>query len=260
MRLKDRIALVTGSSRGIGAEIARRLAADGAKVVLHARSSPEKVEQVAGGIRAAGGTADVVLGDLETGDAPVRIVQQAYAIHGALDILVNNAGGGSGGRVTELDLERVDRMLSANLRAVILATSEFARLTRSPHGRVIVISSGAATHPAFGSTTYAAAKAGAEAFARSAAQELGERGITLNSVAPGPTMTDMVTGSQQEEGRSWSDTAKRWAALRRLGRPDDIADIVAFLCSDDARWLTGTTIPANGGMVTTAANIIAYAQ
>ncbi len=260
MRLKDRTALVTGSSRGIGAEIARRLAADGARIVLHARSSPEKVEQVAAQIRAAGGTADIVLGDLETGDAPVRIVQQAFAVHGALDILINNAGGGSGGRVHELDLERVDRMLSANLRAVILATAEYARLTTSPHGRVVVISSGAATHPAFGSTVYAAAKAGAEAFARSAAQELGERGITLNSVAPGPTMTDMLENSQNKEGRSWADTAKRWAALRRLGRPDDIADIVAFLCSDDARWLTGTTIPANGGMVTTAANIIAYGQ
>jgi 3-oxoacyl-[acyl-carrier protein] reductase len=260
MRLKDRVALVTGSSRGIGAEIARRLAADGAKLVLHARSSPEKVEQVVAEIRGAGGTADIVLGDLETGDAPARIVRQAFAIHGALDILVNNAGGGSGGRVTQLDLDRVDRMLSANLRAVILATAEFARLTESPHGRVVVISSGAATHPAFGSTVYAAAKAGAEAFARSAAQELGERGITLNSVAPGPTVTEMLTNSQSKEGRSWGETASRWAALRRLGRPDDIADIVAFLCSDEARWLTGTTIPANGGMVTTAANIIAYAQ
>ena len=260
MRLKDRIALVTGSSRGIGAEIARRLAADGARIVLHARSSPEKVEQVAAQIRAAGGTADIVLGDLETGDAPVRIVQQAFAVHGALDILVNNAGGGGGGRVIEQDLERIDRVLAVNLRAVMLATAEFARLTESPHGRVVVISSGAATHPAFGSSGYAAAKAGAEAFARSAAQELGERGITLNSVAPGPTMTDMVTNSQASEGRSWSDIARGWAALRRLGRPDDIADIVAFLCSDEARWLTGTTIPANGGMVTTAANIIAYAR
>lgn len=260
MRLQDRIALVTGSSRGIGAAIAKRLAADGARVVLHARASPEKAEQVAQTIRAAGGIADIVLGDLETGDAPARIVQEAFAIHGALDILVNNAGGGSGGRAVELDLERVDRMLSVNLRAVILATAEFARLTTSPHGRVIVISSGAAAHPAFGSSVYAAAKAGAEAFARSAAQELGERGITLNSIEPGPTITDMLESSEGKEGRRWSDTAARWAALRRLGRPDDIADIVAFLCSDEARWLTGTTIPANGGMVTTAANIIAYAS
>jgi 3-oxoacyl-[acyl-carrier protein] reductase len=253
MRLAGRVALVTGSSRGIGAAIAARLASDGAKVVLHSRSNPDRATAVADKIRAAGGIADVVTGDLETATAPIQIVQESFALHGALDILVCNAGGGGGGLVVNHSIELIDRTLALNLRAIMLSITEFARLTKSPHGRVITISSGSATHPAFGASAYAAAKAGAEAFTRSAAQELGERGITLNSVAPGTTQTDMV------EGHAWTAKVPRWAALRRIGRPEDIADIVAFLASDEARWLTGATLPANGGLVTTAANIIAYA-
>jgi 3-oxoacyl-[acyl-carrier protein] reductase len=254
MRLRDRVALVTGSSRGIGAAIARRLAADGAKLVLHASANAEKAEAVAASIREAGGSAQVVIGDLRDGEAPVRVVREAFAVHGALDILVCNAGGGESGLVVDHDLAKVDRILSLNLRAVILSTAEYARLTKSPHGRVVVISSGAATHPAYAASIYAAAKAGAEAFARSAAQELGERGITVNSVAPGTTVTDRV------EGAPWTEIIPRWTALRRLGKPDDIADVVAFLASDEARWLTGQTLLANGGLVTTAATIMVYGQ
>jgi len=253
LRLSDRIALITGSSRGIGAAIAIRLAADGAKVVLHAKSNPDRANEVAEKIRASGGVADVVLGDLEASDAPARIVKEAFAIHGALDILVCNAATGVSGMIADIDIKAIDRVLSVNLRATMLMTGEYSRLTKSPHGRVVVISSGAATYPAFASSVYAASKAGAEAFARSVAQELGERGITANSVAPGTTETDMIAGM------SVFDKVPRWAALRRNGKPEDIADIVAFVVSDDARWLTGATIPASGGLVTGASNIIAYA-
>jgi 3-oxoacyl-[acyl-carrier protein] reductase len=251
MRLSGRIALVTGSSRGIGAGISRRLVADGAKVILHARAQSDKVAAVAEAIRADGGEAAIVIGDLETEDAPVRIVREAFAVHGALDILICNAGGGSGGLAVDQDLVKINRTLSVNLRAVILSTIEYARLTQSPHGRIVMITSGAATHPAMGSTIYSAAKAGVEAFARSAAQEFGARGITVNSVAPGMTQSDMVHDPR------WPEAVAKWAALKRIGKPEDIADIVAFLASDDARWLTGVTLAANGGLITTAANIIA---
>lgn len=252
MRLAGRVALVTGSSRGIGAAIAMRLAADGAKLILHARSDPDRANAIAAKIHAAGGAAHIVLGDLETADVPVRLVREAFAVHGALDILVCNAGGGGAGKVVDLNVEMIDRTIALNLRATILATAEFARLTNSQNGRVIFISSGMGTHPAYGVSLASASKAGAEAFIRSAAQELGERNITLNSVAPGTTETDRI------KGLSWPKNVPRWTALRRLGTPEDIADVVAFVASDEARWLTGLTIAANGGLVTAAANVIAY--
>jgi 3-oxoacyl-[acyl-carrier protein] reductase len=253
MRLLGRTALVTGSSQGIGKAIALRLAEDGAQVIVHARSAA-KAEPVAELLRQRGGTADVVLGDLAEGETATRVVRDAFAVHGALDILVLNAGGGSSGMATDLAIETIDRTLAFNLRATILAVSEYARLTQSEHGRIVFISSGMATHPAPGVSVGAAAKAGSEAFLRSAAQELGARGITCNSVAPGCTRTEMIAG------QTWPDAVPPWTALGRLGEPGDIADVVAFLASDEARWLTGLTLAANGGLVTTAANILARAK
>ena len=249
-RLAGRKAFVTGSSRGIGAGIARRLAADGAEVVLHARADRSRAEALAGEIGAAG----VLVGDLAQGDTASELVRAAHGELGGLDILVLNAGGGSSGMAQDLSIETIDRTIAFNLRATILAASEYARLSQSPAGRIVFISSGMATHGAPGVSVGAAAKAGSEAFIRSLAQELGPRGITCNSVAPGCTRTEMIAG------QSWPDVVPPWTALRRLGEPEDIADIVAFLASDDGRWVTGVTIPANGGLITTAANILARAQ
>ncbi|MCB2080120.1 MAG: SDR family oxidoreductase [Novosphingobium sp.] len=251
MRLTDRTAFITGSSRGIGAAIARRLAADGAAVVLHASRSADRVEQLAEEIRANGGKADFVLGDVTEGETSAQLVRDAFAVHGALDILVCNAGGGLLGPLESLGSEQIDAILALNLRSVILATAEFARLTQSAHGRVVLVSSAAAVHPAAGATIYSAAKGGADAFIRSAAQELGPRGITLNSVQPGMTVTEMLSD------QNWIDTVSGWTAMGRVGEPQDIADVVAFLASDEARWLTGTVIPASGGQITSATNIIA---
>jgi len=251
MRLEGRVALVTGSSRGIGAAIARRLAADGAKVVLHASRSAETVEEVAKTIRDAGGSADIVLGDVAVGENAAQVVRDAFAVHGALDILVCNAGAPLSGSIVEQDDATIDANLALNLRAVILGVREFARLTTSEHGRVVLISSASASQPSCGGAVYSAAKAGAEGFIRSAAQELGPRGITLNSVEPGMTLS---RGAPQE----MIDKIAGWTALRRVGMPDDIADIVAFLASDEGRWLTGLTIPATGGQIASATTIFAY--
>ena len=253
MRLEGRVAYVTGSSRGIGAAIARRLAEDGAKVVLHARENKDRLANLATEIRDAGGTADFVMGDLTEGETACELVKAAFDVHGALDILVSNAGGGKGGLIENFSMEDIRQGLALNMVSTILATAEFARLTKSEHGRVIFISSGMGTHGAPGVSIGAAGKAGAEGFMRSMAQELGPRGITCNSVAPGCTRTEMIAG------QSWPDQVPPWTALRRLGEPEDIADIVAFLASDEGRWLTGLTLAANGGLITTAANILARA-
>jgi 3-oxoacyl-[acyl-carrier protein] reductase len=249
MRLANRIAFVTGSSRGIGAGIAQRLAADGAKLILHASKGGERIEAVAERIRTAGGSAAVVTGDLTIGEVASQVVRDAFAVHGALDILVCNAGAPASGPAIELDAATIDRNIALNLRAVMLSTIEFAKLTRSPHGRVVLISSASAAHSVEGAALYSAAKAGAEAFIRCVAQELGQRGITLNSVQPGMTASREVPPGMAEK-------VARWTALRRIGAPDDIADIVAFLSSDEARWLTGATIPATGGQITSATNIL----
>jgi 3-oxoacyl-[acyl-carrier protein] reductase len=260
MRLTDRVALVTGSSRGIGAAIARRLAADGAKIILHASATRERAEAVAAAIRAGGGTADIVIGDLEDRETPARIVGEAFAVHGALDILVNNAAVMVPSSVFTPDVDSIDRELAVNVRAVILATAEFVRLTQSPHGRVINISSIAGTHGSYGRPVYSAAKGAMEAYTRAVAQEIGERGITVNAVQPGTTRTEVLEQTETSEGRSWSDIVSRWTALRRLGRPEDIADVVAFLASDEARWLTGITLPATGGAVAAGSTIAAYTE
>ncbi|MFA7604600.1 MAG: SDR family oxidoreductase [Novosphingobium sp.] len=252
MRIKDRTALVTGSSRGIGAAIAERLAADGARVILHASRSAELADQVAARIRAGGGTADVVLGDLAAGDTAAQVVRDAFAVHGALDILVCNAGAPASGPVVALEPAAIDAHLALNLRAVMLQVIEYARLTQSPHGRVVLISSASAAHPVGNAALYSAAKAAAECFVRSVAQELGERGITCNSVQPGLTLSREVDPAICEK-------VARWTALGRPGQPQDIADVVAFLASDEARWLTGTTLPATGGLVTSTTNVLAKA-
>jgi len=252
VRLLGRKALVTGSSRGIGAAIARRLAADGAKVVLHARSDPALADVVAADIRGKGGTADVVLGDLGAGDTALQVVKDAFAVHGALDIIVCNAGAPHSGPITEASAETVDAVLGLNLRSVILAVSEFARLTQSEHGRVVLISSASASQPAVMGAIYSGAKAAAAGFVRSVAQELGARGITCNSVEPGLTLS-------KEAPAFVTETVPRYTAMARAGQPEDIADIVSFLATDDSRWLTGHTIPATGGAIASASTIIAYA-
>jgi 3-oxoacyl-[acyl-carrier protein] reductase len=254
MRLAGRTAFITGSSRGIGAATARRLAADGAAVVLHASKDPAKAEGVAESIRAAGGTAEIVLGDLTRGEVATEVVRDAFGVHRALDILVLNAGASLPGLAVEHTPASIDHIIALNLRAPIMSTIEFARLTNTEHGRVVFLSSGAATHPAYGQTIYSAAKAGTEAFIRSAAQEFGERGITLNTVAPGTTRTDMNTNLATPE------RIATFSALGRLGEPEDIADVIAFLVSDDARWVTGQTILANGGFITTASTLLTYSS
>jgi 3-oxoacyl-[acyl-carrier protein] reductase len=251
--LQDRTALVTGSSRGIGAATAQRLAADGARVAIHFNQSRDRADALARTITDGGGRAAVIGGDLATPTGPVDLVKAAFAALGDIDILINNAGVFEGKALESLTAEQIDHVLAVNLRAVLLTTREFAAATHTRHGRVVNISSIAARVPAGGGSLYAASKAAVESLTRSHATELGPRGITVNAVAPGTTETDMSAAGFPPGAKA---IIVKGTALGRFGQPDDIAKVVALLCTDDAAWITGQVLGADGGMLTGGLNLI----
>lgn len=250
-KLEGRVALVTGASRGIGAAIARRLASDGASVLIHYSTKRAQAEALARSIPGS----RVLGADLASPTAPAELVRSTFDAFGALDILVNNAGALTVGAVDVSDADVIDRMFAVNVRAVILTTREFAAVTQSRVGRVINISSIAGSMPNGGASVYAATKAAVESLTRSHATELGPRGITVNAVAPGPTATDMYDTFPA----ATRDLVARTIPLGRFGSPEDIAPVVAFLASDDARWVTGQVIAASGGAITPTVNVMRIA-
>src|SRR5687768_8111909 len=241
--LQDKVAIITGSSRGIGAEIARTLAGAGAKVVVNYAGSREAADAVCAAITKAGGESLAVKADVSD-PIQVRILfDAAIERFKRLDILVNNAGVLLSKKIAEIGDEEFDRVLSINVRGVFYALREAA--TRlADGGRVISLSSTVTRLMLPGYGAYAASKGAVEQLTRVFAREVGERGITANIVSPGPVNTEMFTTGKSEE------TIKRMAAmsfLGRVGEPEDIARVVLFLVSDEAGWVTGQNISASGG-------------
>ena len=243
-RLDGKVALVTGASRGIGAAIARRLAADGAKVAVNYANSRDAADAVVRDIRAASGEAIPVHADLSEPSEIAAMIEKTVAAFGRLDILVNNAALAEPAPLESSDLDHYHRHFDLNVRAVLLATREAAKHMGSG-GRVINISSGIVRQRSGGYGVYAATKAAVEAFTRCHSAELGKRGITVNCVAPGVTDTDMLRSAMPPDMQK---TLIAQTPLGRIGTPDDIAAVAAFLASDDAAWITGEVIPANGGL------------
>ena len=236
---------MTGSSRGIGAAIAARLAADGIAVLVNYRTDHEAADRVVSAITADGGRAVAVQADVTDADQLRSLFGAAHEHFGRLDVVVSNAGIGRTVPIAEATDADFDTVFAVNTRATFLALREAAhRLTDG--GRIVVISR-ANLHPTKGGGLYAASKAAGDQLVRAAAQELGPRQITVNSVLPGATRTDMWTGRAQGVGDDAGIAAR--TALGRLGEPSDIADVVAFLVSDTARWITGQAIAADGGLV-----------
>lgn len=244
-RLDGKTAAVTGGARGIGAAIAERLAADGAAVAISYSRSAKEADEVVARIRKAGGKASAHKADASNPAEAKSFVESAFLEHGRLDILVNNAGWAEISPLDGVSEKHLRAQFDLNVNGPIFTTQ--AALARFPEGggRVINVSSVVSTASMPGTTVYAATKAALDSLTRVWAAELGPRGITVNGVAPGPVSTDLMLSGTTPEFRA-ALAAK--TPLGRIGDTSDVAEAVAFLASDDARWVTGETIRTAGGL------------
>lgn len=241
--LVGKVAIVTGASRGIGRAIAERLAEDGASVVVNYANNSAKAKEVIAGIEARGGQALALQADISKVN-DIRHLFQATVDHfGHLDILVNNAGIAIYKPFVQLTEEEFDTVFTVNARGTFFALQEAARWM-ADNGRIVSISTGGTVSPSPTASIYAGSKAAVEQFTKVLAKEIGERGITVNAVSPGFTDTEMLASNPQLK-----EKGLKMSPLGRLGQPADVADIVAFLVSEEARWLTGQNIQAGGGAV-----------
>lgn len=246
--LANQIALVTGASRGIGRAIARRLAADGAHVLIHYGRSRAEAEALAREIAADGGTAEPVKADLATSEGAAQLVERTSEILGErkLDVLVNNAGIADHASIEDSDADLIDRHLAVNVRAPFLITRGLSgRL--AGEARVIFVSSVVARAAFEGSAAYSQTKGAVDTMVRSFAQEWGPRGIRVNAVAPGAIKTDMADALSIFATEESTAAILGLQALKRVGQPDDIAGVAAFLAGPDSKWVTGQIIEAAGG-------------
>lgn len=243
-RLAGKVALVTGGSRGIGTAIAKRLAEEGATVAFTYSKNKDSAEKVLKEINQDKTTAYAYKADVASDKEVNLLIDQIKRDHGKLDILINNAGVWEGGALQDLEVEQFDRIFDVNVRGVI-ATTKAALNVLQDGGRIINISSVAATFATPGMSIYSASKAALDSLTKIWAQELGARQITVNGVAPGTTATDMYHQALSEEAKA---AFNEKTALKRVGEPEDIASVVAFLASKDGGWITGKTIAADGGI------------
>jgi 3-oxoacyl-[acyl-carrier protein] reductase len=242
--LDAKVAIVTGSSRGIGRAIAERLGANGASVIVNYRSDADAAAHVVATIEQSGGRAVAVRADVTDRDELRELFDAAERHYGGLDIVVGNVGIARFGRLVEFTDEDYELIFTTNTRATFRTLREAANRVRD-NGRIVVISSVAAAMHGPDSAVYGASKAAGDALVRALAKELGPRGITANSVLPGAVRTDALF--EHRPAGVIEGIAAR-TPLGRIGEPDDIAEIVAFLCSDAARWVSGQALHAGGGM------------
>lgn len=241
----QRVAIVTGASRGIGSAIAKRLAADGNHVVLVSRSA-DALEKVRQEIASQNGSAEVHPCDIADSQQFTAIIEQVAADHGRLDILVNNAGITRDGLMLRMSDDDFDQVINVNLRSAFIACKAAARpMMRGKFGRVINIGSVIGIMGNAGQANYAAAKAGLTGLTKSFAKEFGSKGITANVIAPGFVETDMI----QHLPADMLEQAKKNLPVRRFGKPEEIAHAVSFLASDLAGYITGQVLVVDGGMM-----------
>ncbi|HEX2082660.1 MAG TPA: SDR family oxidoreductase [Xanthomonadaceae bacterium] len=245
MNAQGKTAIVTGASRGIGAAIARRLAADGFTVLVNYAGGADEAEALVAEIEQAGGRAVAAQADVADPAAVARLFDSAEAAFGGVDVLVNNAGIMRLASLADSDDALFDSQIAINLKGTFNTLREAARRLRDG-GRIVNLSSSVVglAPPTYG--VYAATKAGVEAMTRVLTKELRGRRITVNSVAPGPTATRLFLDGKPQEV---IDRLASQAPLERLGQPEDIAAAVAFLAGPDGAWINGQTLRANGGII-----------
>jgi 3-oxoacyl-[acyl-carrier protein] reductase len=242
--LSGKTALVTGASRGIGRASALALAKAGAQVLVHYGRGAKEAESVVNEIRWAGGRADAIAADLAAPDGAHKLAKQARSIIGdRLDILVANAGVSKAATIEEITVEDFDRLFAVNVRAPYFLVQQLLPVLGEGSSVVLVSSLGAQS--AVGNlSAYSATKGAIDTLVKHFAAALGPRGIRVNAVAPGAIDTDMSNLVKTDEGKPFMLGIQ---ALKRIGQPDDVGPVVAFLASDAARWITGDTIRIDGG-------------
>lgn len=244
--LTDKIAVVTGSSKGIGAAIAAKLAAQGAKVVVNYRSNPEAAEAVVQAIIAAGGEALAVEADVSRSDEAQRLIKTAIDSYGQIDILVNNAGMTRDKLIMTMKDDDWESILQTNLTSMYYCSKAVVRpMMKKRRGRIINITSVVGLAGQAGQTNYAASKAGIIGFTKSLAKEVGSRNITVNAVAPGFIPTDLTNVLPEEQVKIIVENTP----VGRLGSLDDVAYAVLYLASDEASFITGHVLTVDGGLV-----------
>jgi 3-oxoacyl-[acyl-carrier protein] reductase len=239
-RPENATALVTGASKGIGAAIARALGADGWNVAVNYRSDEKGAQATVKAIEEAGGTAAALHGDVADG-APDELFKQVEEDHGPVLALVNNAGITADGLAIQMDDEAWDRVIGTNLTAAFRMTRRAMRpMIKARYGRIVNVASVVGPRANAGQSNYAAAKAGLIGMTKTVAAEVARRGVTVNAVAPGFIETEMT--------KDIPEAVIEAIPARRVGAPDDVAAAVRFLASDDAGYVTGTTLFVDGGM------------
>jgi 3-oxoacyl-[acyl-carrier protein] reductase len=246
-KLLGKVAIVTGSSKGIGASIALHLAAEGAAVVVNYASSKEGAESVVKEITQKGGKAVAVQANMSNPEDIKRLFSEAHKAFGKLDILVNNAGIYAFVPLEEVTSEFFHKLFNLNVLGVLLASQEAAKYFGSSGGAIVNISSLASTASIPSCSVYSATKASVDAFTRCLSKELGPRNIRVNSINPGLVETEGVHAAGIAEG-DFRKQMESQTSLGRIGQPKDIAPAVVFLVSEDASWITGETLYITGGM------------
>ncbi|EHQ27663.1 SDR family NAD(P)-dependent oxidoreductase [Mucilaginibacter paludis] len=247
-KLKNKVAVVTGAAKGIGASIAKHFAAEGAKVVVNYASSKEAADQVVKEITENGGIAIAVQADVSKEADVTRLFEETQKAFGGLNILVNNAVAQGYAPVEQISVAAFHQSFNVNVLGPVLTIQAALKLFGDQGGNIINISSGASKYPLPGASLYSATKAALDAFTIALSKELGAKNIRINSILPGATETEGAASAGVTVGSEYEKMFIANTPLGRRGQPQDIAKAVVFLASDDAAWITGEQISVSGGM------------